>query len=54
MWKTKTFYYKSLEHLPTAKKRFNDFKEKNISKYQFVEIFVNNGYAWDYKPLIKM
>lgn len=45
MWKTKIF---------KTKKAFNDFVTKNQNKYQMTEVFVNNAYAIEYKPLIKI
>lgn len=42
MWKTKTF---------KTKKAMETFLSKNAHKIQWVEVFVNNGYALEYRPL---
>lgn len=32
----------------------DSWKTKNSSKYQIVEIFINNGFGIEYKSLIKI
>jgi len=44
-WQTKTFKTKE------AQQKWID---KNSTNYQIVEVFVNNGYAVDYRSLIKL
>ena len=34
-----------------TKKAFDNFLEKKSGKIQFVEVFVNNGYALEYRKL---
>lgn len=44
-WKTKTF---------KTREEFNKFVTKNKNKYQMEEVFINNGFAVDYRPLLKI
>lgn len=44
-WSTKTF--KSFAAM-------SEWMDKNKSKYQMRQIFINNGYAVEYKDLIKI
>jgi len=44
MWNTKIF---------KTKAAMNQWIEKNNHKHQCYEIFVNNAYGVEYKPLIK-
>jgi len=37
-----------------TKEQRNKWLEKNGYKYQIEEIFVNNGYGFEYKKLIKI
>ncbi len=45
MWKIITF---------DTKEQRNKWLEKNGCKFQIEEIFINNGYGFEYKKLIKM
>ena len=45
MWNIKTF---------TSKESMTKWIESNIDKYQITEIFVNNGYGVEYRPLRKV
>lgn len=45
MWNIKEF---------KTREEFNKFWTKNKNKYQMVEVFINNGYAIEYKPLMKI
>ena len=45
MWSTKTF---------KTKESFDKFWQKNKNKYQMQEVFINNAYGIDYKPLKKI
>lgn len=42
MWTTKEF---------KTREAFNNFWERNQSKYQMTEIFINSGYCIEYRPL---
>lgn len=44
-WKIKEF---------KTREAFNKFKERNRKRYQMQEVFINNAFGIDYKPLIKM
>lgn len=44
-WKTKTFKTRAL---------MDAWVEKNKHKYQMSEVFINNGFGMDYKPLLKI
>jgi hypothetical protein len=37
-----------------TKEQRNKWLEKNGCKYQIEEIFINNGYGFEYKKLIKI
>jgi hypothetical protein len=45
MWILKTF---------KTKENMNKFIEKNNHKIQWVEVFINNAYAIEYRKLIKV
>jgi hypothetical protein len=42
MWQTKTF---------TTQDELKRFLKRNYGKYQFIQIFVNNAYGVEYRPL---
>ncbi len=44
-WRTKMFKTQEAK---------DSFEDKNKRKYQMVEVFVNNAYAMDIRPLRKM
>lgn len=45
MWKTKVF---------KTRERFNAFVAANKGRYMMEEVFVNNAYGIDYKPIKKI
>lgn len=45
MWKIKEF---------KTRQQFENFWNRNKSKYQMVEVFINNAYGIEYKPLLKV
>lgn len=36
-----------------TKEAFKSFLERNKNKYQMQEVFINNAYGIEYKPLLK-
>ncbi len=44
-WKTKEF---------KTKEQMDAWVSKNNSKYQMQEVFINNAFGMDYKPLLKI
>lgn len=44
-WKTKKF---------NTKEQLNDFFDKNRNRYQMQEVFINNAFGLDYRPLLKI
>jgi len=47
MWGVKIKEFKT-------KEQFKKFLEKNKNKYQMQEVFINNAYGIEYKPLLKL
>ena len=45
MWEIKEF---------KTRQEFEDFWNKNQNKYQMTEVFINNAYGIEYRPLIKI
>lgn len=45
MWEIKEF---------KTRQEFEDFWNKNQNKYQMTEVFINNAYGIEYRPLLKM
>lgn len=45
MWKIKEF---------KTRQQFESFWNRNKGKYQMVEVFINNAYGIEYKPLLKI
>lgn len=37
-----------------TRKQFEKFWNKNQKKYQMTEVFINNAYGIEYKPLLKL
>lgn len=56
MWQTKTFKFKTLEQAPAAKKKLEKWLKQREGRIQYTEIFINNGYGVEWRPLkiIKM
>lgn len=48
MWKVKVFQESDIGKAKSLK---DQWVNKNENKYQMVELFVNNGYAIQYRPL---
>lgn len=44
-WRTKTF---------KTREEMEQWVSKNYLKYQMSEVFINNAYGIDYRPLIKL
>ncbi len=51
-WKTKVWKFGG--DIDSARQKMNSWVDKNVSKYQFVEVFVNNAFAVEYKELINI
>lgn len=45
MWKIKEF---------KTRQQFENFWERNKNRYQMEEVFINNAYGIEYKPLLRM
>ena len=37
-----------------TREAFNKFWNNNINKYQMTEVFINNSYGIEYKPLMRV
>jgi len=51
MWQSKEWRYKSIRGMERARRRKLSFLYKNIHRYQMNEIFMDNGYCIEYRPL---
>jgi hypothetical protein len=51
MWQTKIWKFKTLDQRPLARQKFDAFITKHGHKIQWHEIFVNNAYGIEYRPL---
>lgn len=47
MWGVKTKEFKT-------RQQFENFWNRNQNKYQMKEVFINNAYGIEYKPLLKV
>jgi hypothetical protein len=55
MWKTKVWKFNtkrtSMQSMRRARQRMEAWIERNKHRIQYEEIFVNNAYAVEYRPL---
>jgi hypothetical protein len=50
-WQTKVFRFKGLEDMPIVRQMALAWRARNQHRYQIAEIFVNNGFAFEYRKL---
>ena len=55
VWRTKEFKFKSSENsIRKAQKARDSFIKKNKHRYQMEEVFLNNAYGVEYRPLRRL